>query len=227
MRWIVFVLFGVLVSGCSSKYDLGEMIAEAVAAGESGIVIPDGYHVIDEAIVMDGVTNFNISGDTLGRSVITSGMRLSLDDFECVDEAKGIYEISLPELQMEAWPDAFRGYAGWPELSVNGEPLILARYPNTGYLTIDSLISQCSIPRNEDTTAFGGAFISNEMAAVLTAGAEIYLGGYWCYKWYDEFMRVESVDATTESINWLFSIKQENTFTTARRVQSVSSCLRA
>jgi len=205
----IFVLIAGILSACTNGFNLQTEITRAIKAGEKELVIPPGHYLVNEPIVLEGVTNFVIRADSSSRVVISSGMELSLDDFTCLDEEKGIYEITLPKLKMDPWPDAFRGYAGWPELYISGEPMQMARYPNQGYLKPDSIIDPGSTPRAADSSNIGARFISKELVSVLDpdvifeqAGnsGQLYLNGYWKYKWYDEIIRVESIDLESGEI---------------------------
>lgn len=196
-KFCVFVLITGIMSACSSDLNLQNEIDRAIKAGQNELVIPSGRYEIDETILLDGVENFTIKAEKEGEVIITSGIILSLDDFTCLDEEKGLYEITVPELESDPWPDAFRGYAGWPEIYVSGHPMHLARWPNYGYTKIDSVLDRGSIPRNDDSTNHGGIFTSNLHSAFSILHSPLYLSGYWCYKWYDETIRVEFIDFET------------------------------
>ncbi|MCK5821320.1 MAG: right-handed parallel beta-helix repeat-containing protein [Bacteroidales bacterium] len=209
MRVVIYCLFAVFVASCSPENNLQKIITKAVNAGEKELVIPAGSYVINEPIVLDGVENLLITPDSSGRVRITSGMELDLDDFTCLDEEKGIYEITLSELISDRWPDSFRGYAGWPELYINGKPLQIARYPNDTYIQVDSVINPGSTPRTGDSSNIGARFISKELASIIASenivsndakSMPLFLDGYWKYKWYDEVIRVESFDSESGEI---------------------------
>jgi len=200
------ILFSVVVFGigCNQSSTLSQLVEAAVERRDSVLLIPGGTYVLDEPLVLSGVRDLEIIGDTMEPVVITSSKELHLDDFTCVDKEQNMYEIILPELKGDVWPDAFRGSAGWPEVSVNGEPLRIARHPNQDYVRIDSVIDRGSVPRQEDSTHMGGRFTVADqefMAFISTFGDQpLYLGGYWCYKWYDEFIRVDHVDSVNGHI---------------------------
>jgi len=201
------VLVASLMSACATKLDLQAEIDSVVKIGENELVIPAGRYEIDEAILLNGLENLTIKAENPGEVTITSGMEIFLDEFTCLDEEKRLFEIILPELISDSWPDSFRGYAGWPEVYVSGHPMHLARWPNKGYTKIDSVIQRGSIPRNEDSIDQGGIFTSNLHSAfsilhspLSVLSSPLYLSGYWCYKWYDETIRVESIDFETGEI---------------------------
>ncbi len=211
----MIALIAAVMSACRSEFDLHKEIGKAIKAGENELLIAPGNYVLDKSIFLDGVENFTIKAENSGEVTITSGMKKYLADFTCLDEGKRLYEITLPELKMDPWPDAFRGYAGWPELYVNGMPMQMARYPNHGYLKADSIINPGSIPKDADSSNIGAKFISKELINAIDpivipakAGTSsdkeksvpLYLDGYWKYKWYDEIIRVESVNPESGEI---------------------------
>ena len=199
-RASLLVVLVLIVSACGQK-DLNTLIYSALDKGLSEVVIPSGYYVVDEAIVLDGVEDFVVRKDSDARVSISTSMELTLDDFKCLDEEKGIYEITLPELISEPWPDAFRGYAGWPEVYINGEALQMARFPDHGFIKIDSIIHPGSTPRTGDSTNIGARFTSKQLTeAIAPIVIPLYLDGYWKYKWYDEVLRVESIDPESGEI---------------------------
>lgn len=188
------------------------MIDQAIASGSPSLTIPNGRYVVDEPVILDGVEDFTIRAENYGQAIVTSSLRLRLSDFDCLDVEERIYEIKLKELITEDWPDAFRGSAGWPEVYVQGVPMHIARWPNEGWVKIDSVLERGSIPRQEDSTQIGGRFrseslifnlqsaISNQNSAINNLQSPLYLAGYWCYKWYDETLKVESINQETGEI---------------------------
>ncbi len=206
----ISLILGIIVLGsaCNTGYDLQKEINKAVKAGHRELVIPAGRYEIKKTIHLDGIDNLTIKPEASGKVVLTSGMELLLNDFTCIDSLSGLYEISLSKLKTDPWPDAFRGYAGWPEVYISGIPMKLARWPNEGFIKIDSVINRGTILREGDSTGEGGSFISKELIAQFPGEVNghsspvtgHFLGGYWCYKWYDEFMRVESINQETGEV---------------------------
>lgn len=195
------ILFCLGCISCTSSKDLKILIEKALEEGKSEIVVPDGTYTLNSTITLQGLEEFSIKAETQGQVVLTSGLELNLSDFTCLDPEQGLYEISLPQLIAPPWPDAFRGTAGWPEVYLNDEPLHLARWPNEGYEKVEMFTRRGSIPRNDDSTNQGGAFISKSLTSTLeNRTPNIYLSGYWCYQWYDETLRVAHIDTTTGEI---------------------------
>ena len=98
VKLCVFVLITIIVSACNSGLDLQIAIDNAIKAGESELVILAGRYEIDESILLDGVENLTIKAESAGEVIITSGMEVTLDKFTCLNEEKGLYEITIPEL---------------------------------------------------------------------------------------------------------------------------------
>lgn len=99
------------------------------------------------------------------------------------------------------WPMRFRGYAGWPEIYVGGQALRLARWPNNGYAQISKVLDRGSRPRHNEKPDRAGRFrFKEDNPSRWNTDQPIYLGGYWCFKWYDEFVRVKSIDGAKKEI---------------------------
>ena len=101
------------------------------------------------------------------------------------------------------WPDRFKGYAGWMELFFDGAPMTLARWPNEGYAKVEGIVEPGSRPRYDEkpdrpgTFTYGGARPERWSTA-----PRVYLNGYWYFKWYDESLRVATIDAETRQITF-------------------------
>ena len=208
---ILFLALPVIICSCTSGYDIQKEIDKAVKRGEKQLIIPPGRYTIDKPIKLNNIRDFRILARDSEPVTISSGMDIPLDKFNCIDSSAGIYEVSLNELRGgDEWPDAFRGYAGWPEVYINGIPMELARWPDDDYIRIDSVIDRGSVPRSGDSTGSGGSFISKGLTSLSLepsslslepsslslepSSLSLYLSGYWCYKWYDEVIRVDSID---------------------------------
>lgn len=147
---------------------------------------------------------------------VTGGIAVSLKDLKQVEDSavlqripqqsrSKVVELILPGKGSggsETWPLRFRGYAGWPEVYVGGKSMRLARWPNEGYATIAKVLDKGSLPRDGEKPDRGGSFKFKENnPATWKPGEPIYLGGYWCFKWYDEFLRVASIDSENKIIS--------------------------
>jgi hypothetical protein len=102
------------------------------------------------------------------------------------------------------WPDSFVGYNGWPELFFGGERMQLARWPNTGFTKMGKVLDKGSVPRVGEKPDRGGKFqYTDDRPARWLSAPEVYLEGYWCFKWFSECLKVAKIDPTEKSISFL------------------------
>jgi hypothetical protein len=146
--------------------------------------------------------------------VISGGKVFSREDFHAVIQpavaarlkpgVRGkVYELDVADHmnQFKPWPDRFKGYAGWPEVYINGEALHLARWPNKGYAKISEVIDKGSVPRYGDKSKRGGTFkYTEDEPSGWAADEDVYLNGYWCFKWADEVLKVAEIDPQKKSV---------------------------
>jgi len=98
------------------------------------------------------------------------------------------------------------------ELFVGGRALTLARWPNTGYASIGSIVDAGSVPRNAmpDIPAAqrvfepdrGGVFVPADRSHAARWSAEpgAWALGYWNWDWAHEQLPIASVDAGTGAV---------------------------
>jgi hypothetical protein len=196
----LIVLTGLCFLSCKQQKNLQNLIDVAVKNKDSVLVIPEGKYVIEKPIILSGANNLVIRGEKPGDVIITSGMDVPVKKIACLDEAAGLYEITFPELKMPDWPDSFRGYAGWPEIYIDGKPLSLARYPNEGFIKADSIAEAGRKPTNEKAKQMPAKFYSAELLENYNEELPLFLNGYWSFKWFDEIIRVDSIDRQTGEI---------------------------
>jgi hypothetical protein len=148
------------------------------------------------------------------RVVISGGKRFGIDELIPVSAPavkarlkpsirKKVYELDISRWLKDSkpWPKSFKGYAGWPEVYVNDVPMHLSRWPNDGYAKIAKVIDKGSVPRYGDKSNRGGSFNYSEgEPSKWSSDAEVYLNGYWCYKWADQVLKVASIDADKKII---------------------------
>ena len=91
---------------CKQQKNLQSMIDVAVKNKDSVLVVPDGKYVIEKPIILSGVNNLIIRGEKPGDVIITSGMDVPVKKLTRLDEAAGLYEITVPELKNPTWPDS-------------------------------------------------------------------------------------------------------------------------
>ncbi len=190
--------------------------AARAAGGPSKVVLHEGTYRLEASLELDERDSNTMWLAAKGADVrISGGIQIPVDELNPVKDAKvlerlpeasrgKVVELALPGKGSggsEAWPLRFRGYAGWPEVYIDGRAMNLARWPNEGYAMIAKVLDKGSQPRNGEKPDRGGAFLFKESAPGTWRSDEpIYLGGYWCHKWYDEFVRVESIDAAKKQI---------------------------
>lgn len=103
----------------------------------------------------------------------------------------------------QPWPVTFRGYAGWPELFYDRQPMQLARWPNEGFAKVARVLDPGSKPRvNEKPDRPGTLEYEGDRPARWLTADEVYLNGYWCFKWFNECIRVASINPAERTITF-------------------------
>ena len=115
------------------------------------------------------------------------------------------------------FPVRYQGAPAAPELFFNDQRMTLARWPDEGWTTITRIIAPGSwfAPPTCDTSTEGGVFeYEGDRPARWNVEAGVWLHGYWCFDWYDEVIRVKSVDREKHQITLAapsqFGIKPRN-----------------
>jgi hypothetical protein len=115
-----------------------------------------------------------------------------------------VYQVDLkiPGMgKIADYPDVYRGAPKVPELFADGQRLNVARWPNQGWATIAGIVSGGAIPRNGDTAGQPAIFTySGSRPAGWNSATGVWLQGFWCYDWYEESIRVQSIDTVTNRI---------------------------
>ncbi len=124
-----------------------------------------------------------------------------------------VRQLGITELARYA--DTFRGAPAVPELFFNDQRMTPARWPNEGWATIATIIDSGSVPREGDSSDRPGTFeYSGDRPARWNVEAGIWLLGYWCFDWYEEAIRVQSIDLEKRHITLarptLYGINQGN-----------------
>jgi parallel beta-helix repeat protein len=190
--------------------------AARVEKGDSTVILAGGTYHLTESFELDQRDSGTTYKAATGADVkITGGVEVAVKDLKPVTDAAvlkrlpkqmhgKVVKLELPGKAVggsETWPLRFRGYAGWPEVYVKGQALRLARWPNTGYATIAKVLDRGSRPRHNENPDRPGRFKFKEAnPTTWKSDQPIYLGGYWCFKWYDEFVRVKSIDSAKREI---------------------------
>jgi Right handed beta helix region len=92
------------------------------------------------------------------------------------------------------WPEHFRGYNGWLELFCEGKPMHLARWPNSGFARMGPVLDSGSKPRYGEKPDRPGKFTyEGHRPERWLSSDEIFLDGFWAYKWYNECLKVAKI----------------------------------
>lgn len=94
------------------------------------------------------------------------------------------------------------------ELYFNGEPMVLARYPNAGhqkkdddYIRIGTVLDPGSVPRIGDKSARGALFNYTDLRHERWIKAsDVWLQGTFNYGFADDFIKVAAIDTTRKNI---------------------------
>jgi len=104
----------------------------------------------------------------------------------------------------QPWPDKFRGYNGWPELFFGGQRMQIARWPNEGFAKMGKVLDSGSKPRESEKPDRPGKFqYEGNRPERWQSADEVYLDGYWCFKWFNEVLKVAKIDPAEKSITFV------------------------
>lgn len=131
------------------------------------------------------------------------------DHVLCLDLAA--LGVALPA----GFPDAFRGWPAAPEIFCDDRRLTPARWPNQGWAHVSRIVESGARPRDGDESGRLGTFeYAEEEPDRWRPETGVWLQGYWCYDWYDETLRIESLDRANRRITLarphLYSLMQGN-----------------
>ena len=157
-----------------------------------------------------------------GMSVPTSAWQAVTDALLLVrldPAARGqVVQVDLRALRvtnLSAFPVAYHGAPPGPELFFNETRMTLGRWPNEGWATIARIVESGSRPRDGDKRGLTGSFeYAGDRPSRWKAAEGVWLQGYWCYDWYDEVIKVATIDAATRRISLaaphVYSLMQGN-----------------
>lgn len=87
------------------------------------------------------------------------------------------------------------------ELFFNNEPMVLARYPNKGFIPIGEVIDGGSIPRNGDYSGRGATFkYTDERHAVWAGTDDVWFQGTFDNGYADDQILVEKIDPVSKQV---------------------------
>lgn len=102
---------------------------------------------------------------------------------------------------IERWPNQFRGAPSTPELFFNDQRMQIARWPNETWAAVNKIIDAGSAPRDGDTSGRPPVFTCEDpRPQKWNTNAGVWLCGNWTYNWYDEVIRVKSIDRNNGQI---------------------------
>ncbi len=103
--------------------------------------------------------------------------------------------------ELPRYPDRFRGAPMVPELFFNDQRMTPARWPNEGWASVAKIIdSGIAIGRNETGDRPGVFEYSGDRPTRWKAADGVWLLGYWCFDWFEETIRVDSIDPVKHQI---------------------------
>ncbi len=160
---------------------------------------------------------------------LTGGVTLPPESFRPVTDEKVLARLdaaarghvlrsdlkALGVKELTQYPVRFRGVPAVPELFFNDQRMTVARWPNEGWTTIAKIIASGARPRSGDTSGKPGVFAyEGDRPSRWNVEAGVWLLGYWCYDWYEETIKVKSIDREKRQITLaephLYGVQQGN-----------------
>jgi len=196
-----------------------ETMVDGLPAGGITIWLHEGLYQLEESFALDERDSGSDSSPISYRAVDGEQVRLSggrqiaataLGPVTTADIRQRLGErardqvlaIDLKTLGVQAIaqpPISFRG-AALPELFATGERMPIARWPNEGWVTMGEIIDRGSRTGADDIQK-GGTFVyEGERPSRWSIADGVWLQGYWCWDWYEESIRIASIDTTAHSI---------------------------
>lgn len=164
---------------------------------------PKGAHLVG-AVKLDGRL-FRQTDDPETLARLPESSRGKVVEFDL--NAIGIKELNAPGVHCQM-PLAT------PELFTNGKRMRIARWPNEGWATVEKIVDGGS-PGNSGsafdaakmkqtkTTPVGGTFqYSEDSPNRWNADEGVWLWGYWCFDWFDDVLKVASIDKEKKQITF-------------------------
>ena len=196
--------------------------ASAAPAGEDATIsIESGTYYVPSTIAVagrEGGVPFVIRGEQDGETRLVGGVAVPADAFGVVaddvvlarmDEgARGHVLVAdlraLPgvgEMEFASFPDHFEGPPVVPELFVDDRRMTLARWPNEGWAEVAEIVESGPAPwRNHESDKIGVIKVAGDRPARWANAPGVWLGGYWCFDWAFDTIRVGSIDTATGDI---------------------------
>ncbi len=200
---------------------------KAVADGppEGGVVVAieggiyerrETFHLgAEDSGTPEAPTVYRAVGDEPVR--LTGGADVPADAFGPIED-ETVRERLLPEAQdnvlqadlgalgireLGDMPVRFRGAPMVLELFFDEQRMQLARWPNDDWVRIEAVIDRGSVPRHGESAGRPGTFqYSGDRPSRWDVDDGVWLNGYWCFDWYDEAIKVRSIDTEQKQITF-------------------------
>ena len=209
---------------------------DALGQGPVKVVVEEGTYTLKQSFQLEKKDGGRTEGRVLftaqkGKEVrLTGGKKVPPDAFVPVKDEKVIERLALEArknvLQVDLsslvddsllgeFPVRFRGVPSVPELFFNDQRMRLCRWPNKGWTTIAKILDSGSNPRQGEQSNKPGSFqYEGNRPERWNVEEGVWLQGYWCFDWYEETIRVQSIDTENKAIvlaePHLYSIRQGN-----------------
>ena len=187
------------------------------AAGQAAeVVLQAGRYELTSPLALGAEDSGTLwRGD--GEVILSGGKALPAKQFKPVTDAtvlaklsadarQAVRQIDLKAIGLTDYgtiPEAFRGAAPLLELFFNDQPLTPARWPNEGWAEMTDIVDRGAVPRSGDNSNQPGTFRYEGDHPGEWAGAkDVWLHGYWCFDWYDEAMKVGTIDPEAHTITF-------------------------
>lgn len=156
------------------------------------------------SVVLDG-TQFRVTEDPAVLARLPESVRGKIVEFDL--NTVGIEKLDLPGVHC-------RMPLPVPELFVEGERMRLARWPNEGWTTVAKIVdggSKAGSGNAFDAAKMnekiepprGGTFeYSDDAPNRWNAENGVWLWGYWCFDWFDDIVKVASIDPEKKWISF-------------------------
>lgn len=149
-----------------------------------------------------------------GVELDTSGFKPVIDKAilnRLPEKSRGeVYQMDLSDKDVDYGKLPFTGHSlahlPWlprrdpaPELLFNGDVMTLARWPNDGFARIGSVITEGTLPQDDDapkTEDYSGAVFeyTGDRPERWTEAEDVWLFGYWGKNWSDQTIQLEQID---------------------------------
>lgn len=191
----------------------GEIVTVSIAAGTYYLSSTLGIGA------REGGGPLTIRGATDGETRLVGGVAVPAEGFRAVtddvlarmdERARNHVVVAEPralpgvgEMQLARFPDHFEGPPVVPELFMNDRRMTLARWPNEGWAEVAEVVESGPAPwRNHQSEKRGVIKVAGDRPARWANAPGVWLGGYWCFDWSFDTIRVAAIDVATGEITF-------------------------